>query len=189
MLYRTLPFAFVLLGSTALAAPVTLTPADPQPKAGDLAQGLAVAYAYPSDVRTLDDASSALRKARSGPPLKGLSYVDNSEGDKTLTSRSAQKVAASISGYIRFEAAGTFEIDVLSNDGIAVSIGGQPVALYDEIHACEPAGVQEVIVPTAGWYEIEATYFQRKGTACLMMDWDVGGGMAPVPDAAFAFMK
>ena len=183
---RALSMIAILSGTTAFAAPVTLSPADPQPNAGDLSPGLAVSYAYPSDVRTLDDASGALRKGRKGPPLKGLSYEDNSEGDLTLTSRSAQKVAAAISGYIRFDAPGTFEIDVFSNDGIMLSIGGQPVALYDEIHACEPAGVQEVVVPEAGWYTIEATYFQRKGTACLMMDWNVDGRMAPVPDGVFA---
>ena len=183
---RALSLIAIFSGTTAFAAPVTLTPADPQPSAGDLTPGLAVSYAYPSDVRTLDDASKALRKGRKGPPLKGLSYQDTTEGDLTLTSRSAQKVAASISGYIRFDAPGTFEIDVFSNDGIMMSIGGQPVALYDEIHACEPAGVQEVVVPQAGWYKLEATYFQRKGTACLMMDWNTGGRMAPVPDSAFA---
>lgn len=189
MFFRTLSIVACLVAGPALAAPITLSPADPQPSAGDLSAGLAVSYAYPSDVRTLDDANSALRKGRSGPPLKGLSYVDNTEGDKTLTSKSSKKVAASISGYIKFDAAGTFEVDVLSNDGIALSIGGQPVALYDEIHACEPAGVQEVVVPQAGWYALEATYFQRKGTACLMMDWNVGGSMGPVPDSAFAFRK
>lgn len=187
MFIRALPL-FCLLSATAVsAAPLTLSPADPQPSAGDLTPGLAVSYAYPGDVRTLSDASDALSKARSGPPLKGLSYLDGSENDLTLTSKSAQKVAASISGYIRFDTAGTFEVDVLSNDGIALSIGGQPVALYDEIHACEPAGVQEVLVPEPGWYALEATYFQRKGSSCLMMDWDIGNGMEPVPDSAFAF--
>lgn len=189
MFLRTLSFATFLFAVPAIGAPITLSPADPQPSAGSLSAGLAVSYAYPSDVRTLEDATNALRKGKKGPPLKGLSYIDNSEGDDTLTSRSSKKVAAGISGYIKFEKAGTFEVDVLSNDGIALSIGGQPVALYDEIHACEPAGVQEVVVPQAGWYAIEATYFQRKGTACLMMDWNVGGSMGPVPDSAFAFSK
>ena len=186
MLFRALSLVALLAGSAAFAAPLTLTPADPQPDAAELKPGLAVSYAYPKDVRTLEDARAALRKGRKGPPLRGMSYEDNAEGDLTLTSKSAQKVAAAISGFIRFDAPGTYEIDVISNDGVVANIGGQPVALYDEIHACEPAGVQEVIVPSAGWYNFEATYFQRKGTACLIMDWNVGGRMAPVPDSAFA---
>ncbi|MFC6759817.1 hypothetical protein ACFQFQ_10450 [Sulfitobacter porphyrae] len=43
-----------------------------------------------------------------------------------------------------------------------------------------------VAVPQAGWYEVEATYFQRKGSACLLMDWGQSGNMEPVPDSAFA---
>jgi hypothetical protein len=154
-----------------------------------LSPGLAVSYAYPSNLRTLKDASSALRKGRKGPALRGLSYEDNNEGDLTLTARTGKKVAAAISGFIKFDAPGTFEVNVISNDGVVASIGGQQVALYDEVHACEPAGVQEVKVPVAGWYALEATYFQRKGTACLVMDWNAGGVMGPVPDGAFAHIQ
>ncbi|MFK7835743.1 MAG: PA14 domain-containing protein [Sulfitobacter sp.] len=189
MLMRTLPIVALLLAAPAVADPVTLTPADPQPSAGDLSPGLAVSYAYPGEVRTLQAATSALKKSRSGPALRGLSYEDNNDGDLTLTSKKGKKVAAAITGYIRFDAPGTYTVDVISNDGVSASIGGQPVALYDGVHACEPAGEQEVVVPEAGWYDVDVTYFQRKGTACLIMDWNVGGEMGPVPDAAFAYAK
>lgn len=188
MLYRAAPLIAVLIAGPGFAAPLTLTLADPQPDDGDLSPGLAVEYAYPGDVRTLEDASIALDGARKGPALRGLSYEDNNEGDLTLTSRKDQKVAASISGYMRFDEPGTFEVDVISNDGVEVSLGGQQIALYDGTHACEPSGVREVMIPEAGWYAIEATYFQRKGTACLIMDWNVGGDMSPVPDAVFGYL-
>lgn len=189
MFNRALPLVALLMATPALSAPLTLSPADPQPAASDLSPGLAVSYAYPSDVRTLEAATDALSKGKNGPPLRGFSYTTNTEGDMALTSKKATKVAAAISGFIRFEEPGTFMVDVISNDGIVASIGGQQVALYDEVHACEPAGKQEVIVPQAGWYALEATYFQRKGTACLEMDWNVGGRMGPVPDSAFAHSK
>lgn len=186
MIIRTFAAA-LLLASPAFADVVSLTPADPQPDADSLTTGLAVSYAYPSKIRTLADAATALEEAEPGPPLPGLAYLDSEEGEMALTSTSETKVAAAISGYIRFDAPGTYELDVWSNDGIEVSIGGQQVALYDEVHACESAGVQEVEVPAAGWYDFEATYFQRKGTHCLLMDWSVEGEMGPVPDEAFAF--
>jgi hypothetical protein len=179
----------MILALPAAAQTVTLTPADPQPAEAALQQGLAVSYAYPSKVRTLADATRALENAEPGDPLLGFSYLDGNDGDLTLTSGSAHKVAASISGYIRFDAPGTYMIEVISNDGIDVSIGGQQVGLYDEVHACESAGVTEVEVPSAGWYEVEATYFQRKGSACLLMDWSQGGEMEPVPDEAFAYTE
>jgi hypothetical protein len=189
MPYRTATLLAILLAAPAFAQTLTLSPADPQPADGDLSPGLAVTYAYPGEVRSLEAATDALGSGRAGPALRGLSYEDNADGDLTLTSRKAQKVAAAISGFIRFDAPGTFEVNMISNDGILASIGGQQIALYDGVHACEPAGVQEVMVPAAGWYALEATYFQRKGTACLVMDWNVGGDMVPVPDSAFAHLE
>lgn len=150
------------LAMPVFAAPLTLTPADPQPNADDLSPGLAVSYAYPKEVRTLEQADAALQSAKPGPALVGLSYLDGDDGDLTLTSTSHKKVAAEITGYLRFDAAGTFEIDFFSNDGIRVELGGQQVALYDEVHACESAGLQEVEVPVAGWYAIKATYFSAQ---------------------------
>ena len=171
------------VSSAAFADPITLSPADPQPS--DLSPGLAVSYAYGAGGRTLADAEKKLRKAQPGAPLVGLSYLDGSDGENTLTSTEAYKVAAAISGYIRFDTAGTFEVDFLSNDGLQASIGGQEVVKFDGVHGCEPAGAQQIEVPSPGWYALEATYFQRKGSACLMMDWNVAGEMEPVPDAVF----
>lgn len=189
MITRSVAAAVLLLAPPVFADVLTLTPADPQPDAATLSEGLAVSYAYPSKIRTLADAAVALDEAEPGPALPGLSYLDSEAGEMTLTSSSETKVAAAISGFIRFDTPGTYTLDVWSNDGIHVTIGGQQVALYDEVHGCESAGVQEVEVPAAGWYTLEATYFQRKGSACLLMDWSAEGEMGPVPDDAFAFTQ
>lgn len=156
---------------SAWAQAVTLTPANPQPSAGALAKGLAVSYArMPSAVRELEGAARALKKgAKPGKPLAGLTYDDTDQ--KVLTSESYEKIAADISGYIKFGKAGTYTLDFLNNDGLELHIGGQRVALYDGIHACGYSGEIEVKVPKAGYYPLKATYFQRKGTSCLMMEW------------------
>lgn len=168
----------------AFAAPLELTPASPQPSG--LSAGLAVSYAYPSDVKTLADARSALdKRAKAGPALSGLSYQDTKDGGKVMTSRFSTNVAAQINGYIRFDAAGIYTMNVWSNDGIEAWIGGQEIAFYDDRHPCEPAGEVQVSVPQAGWYALEALYFQRQGTACLMMEWGSGSDLKLVPDAAF----
>ncbi|WP_300030271.1 PA14 domain-containing protein [uncultured Roseobacter sp.] len=179
--------ATLALPSAALAQVLSLAPADPQPKAGSLQAGLAVQYAYPGDVRTVRDAKRALNnRTEQGPPLRGLSYDDTSEGDPTLTAKKPMKVAAAISGYIKFDAAGTYTLDFLNNDGLELMIGGQLVADYDEVHSCGYAGELEVEVPKAGYYALEATYFQRKGTACLMMEWGPDSdGLEQTPDSAF----
>lgn len=160
-----------VLGATQVVAQaVTLTPANPQPSAGALSSGLAVKYArIPSAVRELEGAVRALKKAKPGKPLVGLTYEDTD--GKVLTSDSYEKVAADISGYIKFPRAGQYTLDFLNNDGLQLWIGGQEVALYDGIHACGYSGEIEVSVPTAGYYELKANYFQRKGTSCLLMEW------------------
>ena len=186
MIRHTVSALILLAGMPAFADPLTLTPADPQPTEADLTPGLAVSYAYGAGGRTLAEAQEKLANAEPGEPLPGLSYLDSDPGDLALTSEKETKVAAAISGFIRFEAAGTFTVDFFSNDGLDISIGGQQVGLLDGVHGCDPTGVQEVIVPVAGWYELQATYFQRKGSHCLMMDWSVEGEMGPVPDDVFA---
>lgn len=185
MKYLMSALAVTAFAGSAFAEPLKLSPADPQPNAADLSPGLAVSYAFGSGGRTLADAEKVLVNAEPGEPLVGFSYLEGVDGDLTLTSNKAHKVAAEISGYIKFDAAGTFELEFLSNDGLVASIGGQQVVLFDGVHGCDPAGVQEVSVPEAGWYALEATYFQRKGGACLLMDWNVSGEMEPVPDSAF----
>lgn len=189
MIKYAAPILGLVLALPAWAEILKLTPADPQPDAASLAPGLAVSYAYGSPIKTLAHAEALLADATPGPALSGLSYLDSEPGEMTLTSDKETKVAAAISGYIRFEAPGSYQLEFISNDGIVASIGGQQVALYDEVHACESAGVAEVEVPSAGWYALEATYFQRKGSSCLLMDWANGGEMEPVPDEAFAHLK
>lgn len=162
----------VLSPAMAAAQAVTLAPADPQPPASALAPGLAVNYAtIPGNVRSIELARKSLdRRAEPGAPIAGLSFDDTSEGDRVLTSERAEQVAADISGFIRFEAAGSYTLDFLSNDGLQIAIGGQEVGFYDGVHPCGYVGEIEVEVPQAGYYALQATYFQRKGTACLMME-------------------
>lgn len=175
-------FASVFLATAAWAAPLKLTPANPQP--GSVKPGLAVKYAYPGDVKSLAQAKKALRKGKAGTPLKGLDYMDTNDGEKTLTSKRAHHVAAGISGYVRFDAPGTYTIDFLSNDGIEVTIGGKQIISFDGRHPCEESKPAQVQIPSAGWYDLQATYFQRVGTACLHMR---AGQGAPdwMPNSAF----
>lgn len=182
----------LLWTAMATAAPLELAPADPQPKAAQLQAGLAVDYAYAiegQDIKSLSDAASWLRSsARRGRPLKGLDYRDTNEGEPTLTSDKAFNVAARIRGYIRFDRPGVYDIDFLTNDGLRATIGGQQVGLFDGRQPCEGTYVVQVRVPNAGWYPLEAIYFQRLGTACLHMRWaPEGGDPRWVPDSAFAY--
>lgn len=161
--------AVVVFCATGLvASPLKLQPADPQPTG--LQPGLAVKYAYPSEVKNLRGAARALeRRAEAGPPLSGLDYRDTEVGQKVLTSKREEFVVADIRGFVRFDSAGTYTIDFLTNDGLRAIVGGQVVGEFDGRQPCEETYAVEVEVPRAGWYPLEALYFQRTKTACLHM--------------------
>lgn len=179
-----------LAAFSVAAQSISLTPADPQPTEADLAPGLAVTYAYPGDVKSLQDAVSYLDyDTKVGPPLIGFDYPDTLEGEETLTAGQSIQVIAQITGFIRFDEPGTHQLEFQSNDGLSVSISGEEVYRYDGRHPCETNGAQSVTVPEAGWYELEAIYFQRVGTACLLMQWDVGNGFDWTPNDVFAYRK
>ena len=156
-----------IIAAPAFSAPLVLTPSDPQP--AEITEGLAVSYAYPKKVKTLEQAERALKEATPGTALSGLDYMDTLEGENTLTADRPFNVAAAITGYVKFDDAGTYIIDFLTNDGLHANIGGQEVAYFDGRHPCEQSAAVEVEVPVAGWYDLSATYFQRAGTACLHM--------------------
>lgn len=169
------------------ARPLKLKPASPQP--GSVSAGLAVEYAFPGDVKSLRDAYVALGVgAKQGTPLEAMNYLSSKKTPNALTSGRETKVAARIKGYLRFDAPGTYTLEVYSNDGLELSIGGQEVAKVDEKRPCDPIGTVEVRVPEAGWYDLEALYWQRKGGSCLIMEWaEEGGTLKTVPAAAFGY--
>ena len=105
----------------------------------------------------------------------GLDYLSSDDEPMALTSAKETKVAADIKGYIRFDNPGIYKLEVYSNDGLDLSIGGKQIAKVDAKRACDPIGAVEVDIREAGWYELEALYWQRKGSSCLIMEWSQNG--------------
>ncbi len=176
------------LSTSADARPAKLKPAKPQPAA--LSEGLAVEYAFPGDVQSLRDAYVSLgTRGKPGAPMTaGLNYLAGSGNRQALTSGQEHRVAARITGYMKFDAPGDYTLEVYSNDGIQITLGGREIVKVDAKRGCDPTGEVEVRVPSAGWYEIEALYWQRKGGSCLIMEWaGEGGALDVVPASAFGF--
>lgn len=178
----------LVCASVAFAAPLKLTPASPQP--GGLKSGLSVSYAHATedqDFTALADARSALKvNGKRGKPLRGLDYRDTNLGENSLTSSHSEQVAASITGYIRFDSPGIYTIDFFTNDGLLATIGGQQVGLFNGRQTCDTTFATEVEVPSAGWYKLSALYFNRLNTSCLMMRWAAkGDAMKWVPNNVF----
>lgn len=177
--------AIVVLAGAAAAAPLKLTPADPQPRG--LKPGLSVRYAYPPDVKSLNQARSALKnKSEPGPALAGLDHRDTDIGQRVLTSKRAERVVAQINGFVRFDAPGNYTIDFLTNDGLQAVVGGQVVGRFDGRQTCSETFAVDVQVPKAGWYPVNILWFQRTKTACLHMRAGMQGKRVTwMPDSAF----
>lgn len=169
--------AVAMIAGAVAAAPLKLQPANPQPSPKS---GLDVKYAWegnpPRKLQSLSKAEQLLKKrGEPGAPLLGMDYRDTTEGEPVLTFNETYNVAAEITGYLRFDSPGIYELETWSNDGIDAWVGGQQIGYVNGIQSCEANQRTEVEVPSAGWYPLKITYFQKKGTSCLMMKWGKQG--------------
>ncbi len=177
-LFRTgaLVAVFAMIASAAMSAPLKLQPASPQPSPK---AGLNVKYAWegnpPRKIQNLSKVDFLLKKAKPGQPLRGLDYRDTTEGDPVMTFNEAFNVAAEITGYIKFNSPGVYELETWSNDGIDAWVGGQQIGYFNGRQGCDANQRTEVEVPQAGWYPLKIKYFQKYGTSCLMMKWGKKG--------------
>ena len=75
-------------------------------------------------------------------------------------------------------------------DGIDLKLGGARVDRYGGRRPCDTNGWVEVSVPEAGWYKLDALFYQRRNTACLMMRWRKPDGTEEwTPQSAWAFTQ
>jgi PA14 domain len=183
--------AGLLVVATAAGAEMLsgLKAAEPQPSAEQLQPGLAVAYVY-GRFNHLNEFKT--KKFEAGKPLPQLDYRMG-EG-AVLTTKERDQVGALITGFIRFEKAGTYGFDVTSNDGVRVEIGDK--LLYEDptVHSDDTSDRIDVKIDQPGWYPIRILYYEKKGTATLVLRWvpppaDPKAKPAAVPAAAFGHLK
>jgi hypothetical protein len=168
------------LAPTADAQPLTtLRPAEPQP--AQVTPGLAVEYTY-ARVNYIEQLKG--RKFESGPPLANLNYR---WGGNVLTSKDREDVGAIITGFIRFDKPGVYGFEVTSNDGVLLEIGGQVLHEDPGVHSDSTSDRINVKIDQSGWYPLRVVYFQKKGTASLVLAWVGPGEKKPVPVPAQAF--
>lgn len=180
----------LLAVTTAGAQPLSgLKAAEPQPSAEQLAPGLAVGYVF-GRFNHLNEFMNM--KFAPGRPLPQLDYR---MGDgAVLTTPARDLVGALITGFIRFDKPGTYGFNLTSNDGVRVEIGGKLLYEDPSVHSDDTIERIDVKVEQPGWYPIKILYFEKKGTATLVLRWappdtDPKAKLVPVPAAAFAYLK
>ena len=159
-----------------------------QPDPAALEAGLAVTYHFHL-FNTVSEIPQWARTNESvaGTPLPALDYSVGS--GNVLTSGRADGVGATISGLIRFPAAGRYVLALQSNDGVSLSIGGQRILADPGVHTDRFSELVRVDIAAAGWYPLDLLYFEKRNTATLQFYWAqeaAGESLRLVPPDAFA---
>lgn len=163
-----------------------LKPADPQPAAASLKPGLAVEYTY-AIMNHVDDMRG--RKFEPGAPILHLDWVMGY--GRVLTSKEHEGVGAILTGFLQFEKPGVYGINVTSNDGVRLEIGGQLIHEDPGVHFDRTSDRIDVTITRGGWYPITITYFQKRGTATLVVRWSgpgEKGALQPISPKALAHL-
>lgn len=180
--------AACVAASLAIAAPLMgAKPAQPQPAADKLQPGLSVNYLY-----MMFSHVSEVPKAGKGKPGPVLANLDHrTDSGNVLTATNSMGVGALINGFIKLDKPGTYTFELLSNDGVKLTIGGVLIHEDPGIHSDMTSPPVELAVTEPGWYPFSIDYFQRKGTSALRLSWKPPGGqtMVVVPPEAFASLK
>ncbi len=189
--------AAALAVSFGLAAPaladsniIALAPVV-QPDAAALAPGLAVTYHF-HIFNTVGEIPQ-FAKTNEGTPGEPLPALDYSVGSgNVLTSGRPDGVGATISGLIRFPAAGRYVLAMQSNDGVALSIGGQRIISDPGVHADRFSRLVRIDIAEPGWYPLDLLYFEKRHTSTLQLYWAqeaAGESLRLVPADAFAHRR
>ncbi|WP_373089017.1 PA14 domain-containing protein [Sneathiella sp.] len=176
---------------TGHAAPFTdLTPASPQPEAGELEPGLAVKY-YGAEINKMSEFDEWMnyKKGFDGKPIPMLNYQVGA--GNVLTSDSSDFVAADIHGFINLEKPGRYTFMVQSNDGVWLSIGDKLIFEDPTVHGDSFSDELVLEITEPGWYPIHIKYFEKRNSSTLELYWEApgGGDMDYVPADVFKHMR
>jgi hypothetical protein len=157
--------------------------------AADLAPGLAVLYFKDFIERHVDKLPSGDAAVKKGQPGKPVPFLNHQFGHGTiLDSGQDTKIGMEFKGYILLNQTGAYTFQALSNDGLRILIGGRVIIDDPDVHSDRLSSPGTLIVDKPGWYDFKAHYFQRKGTAALVLNWKppADADFSPVPANAYA---
>lgn len=166
-----------------------LAPVAPQPAEAALKPGLSVRYYLKSsrNLKTIPSESSA-QKYKTGEPIL---YLNHQFGRGNVFDSGVNRlVMMRMKGLLHLPQSGKYGFRALSNDGVRIYLGGQKIIDDPRWHSDRCSHPAEVDIQTAGWYEFNVEYFQRKGTAALKFYWQPPGAdvLSIVPGEAYGHM-
>jgi hypothetical protein len=180
---------FAILAKPVAAADLVLAPLSPQPEVASIESGLVPVFYY-GEYKYVSQVDIAA-KAGHGRQGGAIAQINAKGTGEVLDSHATEGVGMTIDGLIRFPSAGDWKLVVLSNDGVRIAIDGKVVLEDPDVHADRYSSPTTVTAPSAGWYKLGVSYFQRHGSWALQLSWKVPGteDYVPVPADAFAHLK
>ena len=175
--------AALVFGSISTSWAANLSPAkDP---GATLNPGLAVDFHFGdfgSIKALLQQAASETPKV--GEPIPNIDHRGGG-GKGVLGLKHRDFVGAIITGYMLFPEAGSYNLRMRSNDGIRLELDGELVFEDPMPHADRNSPTFTVSVSEAGWVPLKLSFFERKGSWAMHLNWSQGGEFVPVPAANF----
>jgi len=156
-----------------------------------LKPGLAVLYFYKFWARHLDDLPTGDFAIMVGKPGDPIPYLNHKFGkEEVFGSGESRGVGIQMDGYIKLSHTGEYWFKAFANDGIRVIVNEQLVVDDPEWHedGDRYSNPLNITLSETGWYPLRVRYFQRKGTATLILYWKRPGdkNFTIIPEVAYA---
>lgn len=113
------------------------------------------------------------RKGEPGPPIMQLNHRFGK--GIVFDSGESKGVGMVMKGYFHLQQPGQYEFQALSNDGFELSINNQLLISDPEVHSDKLSDPGRFTISEGGWFPVSIKYFQRKGTATLILYWKPPG--------------
>lgn len=177
---------FALLAFAAGAAANTLEVAPAAVSAETLKPGIRASYWY-APFEHVDQFEKAMKEKQGWTP-KPIAALDDCAGSGKLYDAGViENYGIRGEGFLRFAAAGEYQLVMKANDGIRLNVAGK-LALEDpKVHGDRMSKPAVVKVSAPGLVPFDFNYFQKKGGACLQLYWQGPGEdkLSLVPPEAF----
>lgn len=127
-------------------------------------------------------------EGRPGPPILQINHRFGA--GKVFDSGRNKGVGILMRGFFHLEQPGQYAFQSLSNDGFELQINDQVIINDPEVHSDKLSSPGQITVAEGGWFPVKLRYFQRKGTATLVLNWKPPGAdsFTVVPANIYAHM-
>jgi hypothetical protein len=163
----------------AIAQDIEVTGLAPARELSDdsvLNPGLLPIYIY-KFFKSVDEMPKLDIKATTEKVGKPILFLNHHFDKKELIFDSgvSEGIGIQMNGFLKFTEPGKYTLNTLSNDGICVWIYGKRIVYHPGVHTDHFSNEVVLNIQKSGWYPIMIQYFQRVGTAAIVMHWKLPG--------------